>query len=282
APLLLRRFEVDALYEVLEVAIAALDGAGVPYCLVAGSLLGAVRSNSILFCDDDVDIAVVGAEHLAAARAALREARVRAVAHFAERPWPACDRLRPLRATATWIDVFCLRQFDTEADVRAFVYLKANGQPQDAAIVEACCATVEDYPIFHYDAPKAISLWPREFFTRRELLPLRADLRFGPLTGLCGPRHVVGHLCRAFGADVFDCYVIRDAHGRAADVAVDTKLALLDGHFPPVQHSKRVRRVASDWTRARLHAELKSLADDEALSLGARPKLDRLDGSSLC
>lgn len=31
---------------------------GVPYLLVAGSLLGAVRSRSLLFCDDDVDIAV--------------------------------------------------------------------------------------------------------------------------------------------------------------------------------------------------------------------------------
>jgi phosphorylcholine metabolism protein LicD len=31
---------------------------GIPYVLVAGSLLGAVRSRSLLFCDDDADIAV--------------------------------------------------------------------------------------------------------------------------------------------------------------------------------------------------------------------------------
>lgn len=54
APLLLTGKEVDALYDCMELLHGALQRLAIPYTLIAGSLLGAVRSQSILFCDDDV------------------------------------------------------------------------------------------------------------------------------------------------------------------------------------------------------------------------------------
>jgi hypothetical protein len=46
---------IPSLYVVLANSWSVL---GIPYVLIAGSLLGAVRSRSLLFCDDDADIAV--------------------------------------------------------------------------------------------------------------------------------------------------------------------------------------------------------------------------------
>ena len=58
-PTLISRRQVDALYSILEAVTRGLDELGVPYILTGGSLLGAVRQHSILFCDDDVDLAIV-------------------------------------------------------------------------------------------------------------------------------------------------------------------------------------------------------------------------------
>ena len=58
-PLLLSRAEVDELYDLLASVLSALDELIIPHALIAGSLLGAVRSQSILFNDDDVDIAII-------------------------------------------------------------------------------------------------------------------------------------------------------------------------------------------------------------------------------
>ena len=58
-PTLLSRKEVDALYETFDVVRKALDKLDVDYIVTGGSLLGAIRQHSILFCDDDIDIAII-------------------------------------------------------------------------------------------------------------------------------------------------------------------------------------------------------------------------------
>ena len=54
-PLLLQQKEVDALYDALSSTLHCLSSLSRPirYSLCAGTLLGAVRSASLLFCDDD-------------------------------------------------------------------------------------------------------------------------------------------------------------------------------------------------------------------------------------
>ena len=52
-PTLIGRTQVDALYTVLQAVVNALDSLEIPFIITGGSLLGAVRQHSILFCDDD-------------------------------------------------------------------------------------------------------------------------------------------------------------------------------------------------------------------------------------
>ena len=58
-PTLISRKEVDALYETLAAVRAALDRLAVDYIVTGGSLLGAVRQHSLLFCDDDIDVTII-------------------------------------------------------------------------------------------------------------------------------------------------------------------------------------------------------------------------------
>ena len=57
--MLLSRKEVDMLYVTSEAVTSALEQLGVDYIVTGGSLLGAVRQHSILFCVDDIDIAII-------------------------------------------------------------------------------------------------------------------------------------------------------------------------------------------------------------------------------
>ena len=134
----------------------------------------------------------------------------RGVGSLVTRPWPGSDHVRPARCTHMWLDLFVLRRFESREDLAALLRVKANGQPQPAGYCEAILARIDGaaprFPLWHYDSRKAIELWPREFFADHELLPLRRDLPFGPLAAPCVPARPVGHLLRAYGADVFTTY----------------------------------------------------------------------------
>ena len=75
-PVLISRKEVDALYEILAAVITALEKLEVRYIVTGGSLLGAVRQHSILFCDDDIDIAIIEDGSGAYARASAKLAEL--------------------------------------------------------------------------------------------------------------------------------------------------------------------------------------------------------------
>ena len=156
-PTLLSRKEVDALYDTLAMVTRALRELKVPYIVTGGSLLGAIRQHSILFCDDDVDIAIVGQvpyEHIV--KPHLQETLDRIVRQhnssndipssssssksssssssslyqYQIRPWQGGDRVRPRHANSIFIDIFCLREYATEQDWRQVMGIKANGQVQ--------------------------------------------------------------------------------------------------------------------------------------------------------
>lgn len=90
---LLKPKEISALYDTLEATQAVLASLNVPWILIAGSLLGAVRSRSILFCDDDVDIAIFEDDY-ERVKTTLPGA-LKGTGTYAVRPWPAADRIRP-------------------------------------------------------------------------------------------------------------------------------------------------------------------------------------------
>ena len=136
----------------VELVLGALRRLGARATLVAGSLLGAERSRSMLFCDDDVDIAVLDWPLLGGGQDASAWEYERVMhalpallgpsASLERLPWPGCDRIRPARAPAVWIDVFRLRRFESEPQLRALVR-RPHGvpllTPTDAAVAVHSC-----------------------------------------------------------------------------------------------------------------------------------------------
>ena len=231
--------EVDALYDLLSAVDAALRQLDITYIVIAGTLLGAVRSQSILFCDDDVDIAVLS---VADYQRVVKELPplLAPVASYKRRPWPAADKVRPKALPHVWIDVFLLRRYDSLTDLLDMCRFKDNGERQPrsyvvrilapvlalcgadaaelasdscdelpAATVDAWAAALAArsvFPLWHYDTRKGLELWPKEFFLAHELFPVQpASLTFGHLP-LPGPADPVPHLRRAFGAACFREY----------------------------------------------------------------------------
>ena len=257
SPLLLDQRSVDALYVCLEGLQAALQQLQIPFVLIAGSLLGAVRSRSLLFCDDDVDVAVFEEDYPRVLE--LLPERLGKAHTFSRRPWPGADRVRPRACPQVWIDVFVLRRFVNVNELRAAVKLKDNGQPQSREYVRECleaAATAAEYPIWHYDARKAVELWPREFLTRSELFPLRHDLSFGPLRSVACPAQPLSYLRRAYGNDCLQVYRVADSHlawssevrarwehvQRTSAVPLPpagVPAPLEEQHYAPLPHSKR-------------------------------------------
>ena len=71
-PTLISRRQVDALYEVLLAVTGALNQLDIPYIVTGGSLLGAIRQHSILFCDDDIDLAILEEHNYERAKSQLQ------------------------------------------------------------------------------------------------------------------------------------------------------------------------------------------------------------------
>ncbi len=212
--LLLDKKSVDALYDLLSIVLDCCSELQLPLVLISGSCLGSVRSRSILFCDDDVDVALVGAECYERALKELPPLLQKRNCCFVVRPWPAADRIRLNSWPSVWIDVFVLRRYGSLQEIRAVVSVKENGAPQTQQYIDAALAPVVpiQFPLWHYDHRKAIELYPREFFREKELFPIRFDLSFGPLAKVPMPARPVPYLRRSYGANVFDVYCLAESH----------------------------------------------------------------------
>ena len=77
-------------YKVLSAVTEGLDRLKVPYIMTGGSLLGAIRQKSILFCDDDIDLAIVEESSYELARESL-PAILGDEFHYSIRPWEGGD-----------------------------------------------------------------------------------------------------------------------------------------------------------------------------------------------
>jgi cytidyltransferase-like protein len=265
-PLLISRAQVDTLYVLLRAVTSALQQLDVPYILTGGSLLGAVRQHSILFTDDDVDIAIVenatttmttttttydGSETRIKSSSCLDLVREQ-LPHllgddfvYTVEAWENSDRVRFRRMSNVFLDVFCIRRYETIDELRGVLSLKKNGQAQsyeyvasivdaiqDAAVIVAQtslddAAVIEKdrnnttidmslplFPCWHFDRRKAIELWPREVYRQGELFPLASTYAMGPITGLSGPHLPVTLLQRAFGIDCFVVYYESISHSQ--------------------------------------------------------------------
>lgn len=228
-PVLLSRTQVDALYTILEAIAKALDELNVPWILTGGSLLGSVRQHSILFTDDDVDLALLLINNDDANRDDVDEMSAKLQSKlgpdfcYASKVWEGGDRLRWKKASNVFVDIFRIREYRNEGELRNVIGTKANGQPQPKEYVDRILESIEKaafshgetqplYPCWQFSSRKAIELWPKEVYRTHELFPIQKDYRMGPILNLPGPKTPVLLLQRAFGHDCFEVYFQSQSH----------------------------------------------------------------------
>mmetsp|Transcript_6444 Transcript_6444/g.12933 ORF Transcript_6444/g.12933 Transcript_6444/m.12933 type:complete len:885 (-) Transcript_6444:27-2681(-) len=242
-PTLLSRREVDALYELLAAVAGALHQLEIPYILTGGSLLGAIRQHSILFCDDDIDLAILechpdnkdnASNYFYEKAKSLLPSVLGHSFQYSVKPWEGGDKVRIKSCSNVFLDVFVIRKYDNIRELRNVIGVKKNGDAQSEeyvkGIVDVICKSMHNQgelcplenkhgnelqlpcPIWHFNTRKAIELWPREVYRDCELFPTIHTLKMGPVVGLSGPRTPVWLLKRAFGNDCFEVYYQSTSH----------------------------------------------------------------------
>ncbi|KAL9188543.1 hypothetical protein ACHAXT_006921 [Thalassiosira profunda] len=244
-PTLLSRRQVDALYTLLEAVTNGLKQLDIPYILTGGSLLGAIRQHSILFCDDDIDLAILESDDGGVYERAKAElpAILGGEYQYTVRPWEGGDKVRLKACSNVFLDVFVIRKYESIGDLVEVIGAKQNGQQQTMEYVREIVDTINaalhsqgevepsqstatianadanavclslSCPIYHFSTRKAIELWPKEVYRSCELFPTTNDLKMGPITRLCGPATPVHLLKRAFGCNCFEVWYQSVSHG---------------------------------------------------------------------
>ena len=142
--------------------------------------------------------------------------------------------------SSVFLDLFTVQRYETMEAFTDVIGLKANGQPQSAEYVQGIVHTVEAsavsqgergalFPFWHFNTRKAVEMWPKEVYRDAEMRPLTSDLKFGPLTGIKGPRTPVLVLKRAFGLDCFEVYFQSGSHTLVKKTKKEKKAAAAAG-----------------------------------------------------
>ena len=207
-PTLLSRKEVDALYVTLEAIVKALDRLQVDYIVTGGSLLGAVRQHSLLFCDDDIDVTIIDyppgdprdpyyknngsihhleGENIANNNNDQNDKSSFLSAHdrisryiqdelgsqytYSIRPWEAGDKVRPKFMTSVFVDIFTLRRFDTLQELEDLLGVKTNGQAQPREYTTSLISKITESAVSQGEITPLLPFW--QFDTRKavELWP---------------------------------------------------------------------------------------------------------------
>lgn len=231
-PTLLSRKEVEALYDMMEILVECLNELKVDYIITGGSLLGAVRQHSVLFCDDDIDIAIISEESYEKVYhnlAGILSSKSNSSFIYTIRPWPGGDKIRHKRYNNVFIDLFTLRRYNNREEFDEVIGIKQNGKKQPQAYIDSIYSKMEKsafaqgekssiFPMWHFNTRKSIEMWTKEVYREHELFPLeKAQYRMGPLFSISGPRMPILLLKRAFGDDCFDVYYPSCAHTSSSD-----------------------------------------------------------------
>lgn len=292
-PTLISRRQVDALYEVLSAVTSALDQLDIPYILTGGSLLGAVRQHSILFCDDDIDLAILEEHNYERAKSQLQS--ILGINYtYSIRPWEGGDKVRLKICSNIFLDLFCIRRYSNFDDLNAVIGVKKNGESQsddyiDGIVKTICkslhsqCEIVEpsksatnhqelSCPIWHFNTRKAIELWPKEVYRDCELYPLTKNLKMGPVINLSGPHTPVRLLKRAFGEDCFNVYYQSMSHGESKSVVADKEASeeKKDDNNTNTQYPPHIS-VGGQWA----HSTKTPLSEEQYIPMQSKSRAKR-------
>lgn len=122
-PTLLSRTQIEALYMCLQAVQTALTQLPVSWIITGGSLLGAVRQHSILFCDDDVDVAILGQFSYDLVRQHLQHLLGDDYTYSIQ-AWECSDRVRLKRVSNVFLDIFCIRKYESDVEWRSVMSVK--------------------------------------------------------------------------------------------------------------------------------------------------------------
>ena len=257
APTLVSRKEMDMLYRLLEAVSSALDTLEIDYIVTGGSLLGAIRQASILFCDDDVDISILDPYPDDSDRSIYFSRVVPQLQQtlgkdfrYKQDAWEGGDRVYWGHSNV-FLDIFVIRKYSSLDALESVLAVKANGQAQSPDYVTGIIDTITEaakqvgdpsqlvpleVPFWHFARRKAVELWPREVYRDWELWPLNRNLQMGPRSGIKGPRLPVLLLKRAFGEDCLSVYYPSVQHGgnkSSTDIADNQQSPSTTNHLPP-------------------------------------------------
>jgi LicD family len=250
---LLSHNDVDSLYDLMEEVLSVLDELNVVYFVTGGSLLGAIRSESILFNDNDVDIAVLDDSEdfsykmevllpNALKRRGLSGAfgGIRILCHRQEH----CTRIQYNEQHYFWIDLYTIKRYPRFEDLISVV----TAFDKDENVREVLCSKLKksipnsSFPLFHFNNEKVLEKWPQRYIEEVELLPLKPS-PFGPFM-VYTPADSIGCLKRFFDSDCFTHYVLsQKTSQKMIELQKDRigKKPLSEIHYLPVQHSRRGR-----------------------------------------
>lgn len=291
---------MDALYDTLRAIVNALEVLGIEYIVTGGSLLGAIRQHSILFCDDDIDVAIIDRDGASYEKVSNNLSALLGDEYtYVIKPWEGGDKVRPKWMTNVFVDIFCLRRYETMDALKEVIGVKKNGKMQSDKYVDGItkklreCAfsqseTRDLCPFWHFATRKAVEMWTKEVYREAELFPLCTNLKFGSLVNIKGPRCPVLLLKRAFGNDCFHVYYQSSSHkvmkaankqqGEVGDSNGDLRPVVMTGgtwedgrkadlddeHYLPCQPLARAKRRPTLHGKEQLFQYLEEQSANEA------------------
>lgn len=162
ASTLLTNTEIDALYEMLKAAVNALERLCIPYIITGGTLLGSIRQHSILFCDDDIDIAIIEVDddeknsNEILLHNNLSQLLDTQLFQYQMKSWEGGDKIRHKRMNNVFIDLFVIRRYNTPQELVNVLSMKKNGTLQSSSyvsnIINIIMLSLNHHPIHCYDS----------------------------------------------------------------------------------------------------------------------------------
>mmetsp|Transcript_41513 Transcript_41513/g.58416 ORF Transcript_41513/g.58416 Transcript_41513/m.58416 type:complete len:687 (-) Transcript_41513:104-2164(-) len=260
-PQKLTRRDVDLLYDLMEVLLDLLENLQVEYIAIGQTMLGAVRSESILFTSDGIELGILVENDQSYTK--LQESLSRQFKSYLSRQANQEDKrieaqcqiqchsdsCAQIKANKAEINLYRLFRFETVDELTRRVLTNHN-EPLHNRHHQSHLANLPntEFPLYHFHDANLILKRPHYYITMQEFHP-KKQMPFGHLK-LSTPNGSVGASKRVFGQDCFTHFTgVRSEDNQE-------KKPLTNEQYLPLQHSRKEKRIWTDHNRESLEARL--------------------------